>query len=77
MVNFSTLRFVCFLTALCCFAFPGAINFCIPSLFFKRLNILYIYATLIFKPIYSSHRILVPLINYYCLKKLIALWNRT
>jgi hypothetical protein len=68
MVEFSFLRFVCFLIPLCFRAFPGAINFCISGFFFKRLNILYIYGTLIFKAD-PSHSIPVLLINYYCLKK--------
>jgi hypothetical protein len=77
MANSSILHFVYFLTAPKCFAFPAAINFLIPGLFFKRANILYIYTTLILEPIRSSHGISVPLINHYCLKKLIALWKRT
>jgi len=38
MVNFSILRFVCCPMPQCCFAFPGAINFLIPSFFFYEIK---------------------------------------
>jgi hypothetical protein len=69
MVDLSILCFVYFLIPLRIFAFLGVINFSISGFFFKRLNIFYIYSTLILEAA-SSPGIPITTINYPDLKNL-------
>jgi len=64
MVNYSILRFVCFKTLPSLRGFSRAINSGIRGFFLKKLNILYIYETLILRAGLIIC-IPIPLINYF------------